>query len=187
MWKRAIILGNDDRCQRDLAGRSRCSHGCKPKQYHSTSSTPQARRRLACSCSSSTFNTTTVLPKATIRQPHRQKRLSDRMPWSPTPGILSTNNPVKIFEITQPRGHRNGTPRHQILKYSYPPSGSPEKTPRGDDAFGGSQQLVRTKCPLKPPKLSPSLFDMTRLTAVQDAWKIPTLDCMNPNAMCKRY
>jgi hypothetical protein len=47
--------------------------------------------------------------------------------------------------------------------------------------------LVRTKCPLKPPKLSPSLFDMTRLTAVQDAWEIPTLDEMSLNAMCERY
>lgn len=80
--------------------------------------------------------------------------------------------------------------QHQILSHLlwiYPPSGVSQKTPRGDDAFGGSQQSVRTKCPLKPPKLSPSLLDMTRLTAVQDAWIVPTLDKMSPNAMCERY
>lgn len=55
--------------------------------------------------------------------------------------------------------------KHNISTYLVDPQ---KKTPRGNDAFGGSYQLVRTKYPLMRPKRSPSFSNMTRLTAVQD-------------------
>lgn len=183
MWKRAFILGTmiavnvtwlGDRGVRMAASLS------------STSSTPQAheaaRLQLFVSnlqhhgCAAKSNNSPTSLTQASPRPYFSGSHCS----------ILSTNNPVKICQDHATSRSPERHTQHQILKHQHPPSGSPEKTPRGDDAFGGSQELVRTKYPLKPPKLSPSLFDMTRLTAVQDAWKIPTLDCMNPNAICKR-
>jgi hypothetical protein len=131
-------------------------------------------------------------------QHHDRAAKSNSSPTSPTettlrPHVLGPHSRYTIDEQSGQDLRDHATSRspeqhaqHEILEHSYPLSGLLADT-HGDDAFGGSQQSVRTKCPLKSPKLSPFLLDMTRLTAVQHAWNIPTLDALNLNTMCKSY